>query len=90
VRNGRQYLGRQDSTGHQLHGMGHWWKHKIDNADPMRKPSILTDNEICSLIIMMEDIKGEFKGAGDYKLPEFYETIRVKLQNMHKSRYKAP
>lgn len=44
------------------------------------KPWELDDNEIASLVIMMEDLRGIKRSDGTYNLPDFYEGIKQKLK----------
>lgn len=44
------------------------------------KPWELDDNEIASLVIMMEDLRGIKRPDGTYNLPDYYERIKEKLK----------
>ena len=44
------------------------------------KPWELDDNEIASLVIMMEDLRGIKRPDGTYNLPDYYENIKQKLK----------
>ena len=48
--------------------------------DFTRKPWELDDNEIHTLVIMMEDLRGKLKPDGTYDLPDYYENIKQKLK----------
>ena len=48
--------------------------------DLTRKPWELDDNEIHTLVIMMEDLRGIRRPDGTYDLPDYYENIKQKLK----------